>query len=69
MHKIDVNGKHTHPLYQYLKKEAKGLLGTATIKWNFTKFLVDKTGKTINRYSPQTKPEKIEDDIIKSLDL
>ncbi|UOE94601.1 glutathione peroxidase [Alkalihalobacillus sp. LMS39] len=60
--KIDVNGKDTHPLFQYLKQETKGLVSSA-IKWNFTKFLVDKEGKVVSRYSPTTTPEKIEGDI------
>ena len=57
--KIDVNGDNSHPLYQYLKSEAKGLLGSKSIKWNFTKFLVDKNGKVVNRFSPLTKPEDL----------
>ncbi|WP_026672681.1 glutathione peroxidase [Alkalihalobacterium bogoriense] len=60
--KIDVNGKETHPLFQYLKQETKGLVSSA-IKWNFTKFLIDKEGKVVSRYSPTTTPEKIEGDI------
>lgn len=62
--KIDVNGKNTHPLYQYLKAELPGFLG-GKIKWNFTKFLIDKNGKPVKRYSPTTVPEKIEADILK----
>jgi len=58
--KIDVNGANTHPLYKYLKKEAKGVLGTEAIKWNFTKFLIDKNGKVVTRYAPTDTPEKIE---------
>ncbi|HUB90749.1 MAG TPA: glutathione peroxidase [Dyella sp.] len=61
--KIDVNGEHTHPLYQWLKKEAKGLLGSESIKWNFTKFLVDAQGKVMKRYAPNDVPEKIEKDL------
>lgn len=61
--KIDVNGEHTHPLYQWLKKEAKGLLGSESIKWNFTKFLVDAQGKVVKRYAPNDAPEKIEKDL------
>jgi glutathione peroxidase len=57
--KIDVNGANTHPLYKYLKHEAKGLLGSEAIKWNFTKFLVDKTGKVVRRYAPTDTPEGI----------
>lgn len=65
--KIDVNGENTHPLYKYLKDEASGFLGTDIIKWNFTKFLVDKKGKVIQRFSPSTTPEDLEDDIKKLL--
>ena len=61
--KIEVNGEHTHPLYRYLKTEAKGLLGSEKIKWNFTKFLVDRDGKVIKRYAPNTEPKDIEKDI------
>jgi glutathione peroxidase len=61
--KIDVNGENTHPLYTFLKQNAKGLLGSEAIKWNFTKFLVDKEGNVIKRYAPATKPEEIESDI------
>lgn len=57
--KIDVNGDDTHPLYKYLKTSAKGLLGTEAIKWNFTKFLVDREGKVIDRFAPSTKPEEL----------
>lgn len=63
--KIDVNGAKTHPLYQYLKHQAPGVLGSETIKWNFTKFLVDKKGKVIHRYAPSTTPESIASDIEK----
>jgi glutathione peroxidase len=62
--KIEVNGENTHPLYKFLKKKAGGILGTKKIKWNFTKFLVDKEGKVIKRFAPATTPEKIEDDIL-----
>mgnify|MGYP000694552128 FL=1 len=62
--KINVNGENTHPLYQYLKEAKKGLLGSEAIKWNFTKFLVDKNGTVINRYAPATKPESLEVDIL-----
>jgi glutathione peroxidase len=54
--KIDVNGHNAHPLYQYLKGEKSGLLG-ASIKWNFTKFLVDRSGKVVARHAPTAKPE------------
>lgn len=60
--KIDVNGEHTHPLYKHLKEQQKGLL-MDKIKWNFTKFLVDKEGQVVERYAPTTKPEDIEKDI------
>lgn len=64
--KIDVNGKNTEPLYKYLKKSAGGFLSNK-IKWNFTKFLVDREGKVLKRYSPSTKPKEIEKDIKKLL--
>jgi glutathione peroxidase len=57
--KIDVNGEQTHPLYRYLKHEAAGVLGTEAIKWNFTKFLVDRSGRVVGRYAPATKPEDL----------
>ncbi len=65
--KIEVNGSGTHPLYKYLKKEAKGLLGSQAIKWNFTKFLVDKEGAVVKRYASTDKPESIKADIQKLL--
>ena len=61
--KIDVNGPGAAPIYQHLKKEAPGLLGSEGIKWNFTKFLVDRSGKVVKRYAPQTKPEDLARDI------
>jgi glutathione peroxidase len=61
--KIDVNGENTHPLYGYLKKELPGVLGSEGIKWNFTKFLVDRQGKPIKRYASTEKPEDLEKDI------
>ncbi len=61
--KIKVNGDDTHPLYVYLKSEQKGLLGSEAIKWNFTKFLVDREGKVIARFSSATSPKSIEKDI------
>jgi glutathione peroxidase len=61
--KIDVNGDDAHPLYVYLKDKAPGILGTKSIKWNFTKFLIDKEGNVIKRYGSSTKPEKITKDI------
>ena len=61
--KIDVNGDEAAPLYKHLKDEAPGLLGSKAIKWNFTKFLVDRSGKVVKRYAPQTKPEELNRDI------
>ena len=63
MAKVDVNGTHAHPLYQWLCAEAPGLLGTKAIKWNFTKFLVGRDGRVIKRYAPQDAPEKLAADI------
>ena len=57
--KIDVNGPAAHPLYQYLKESRPGLFGSERIKWNFTKFLVDRTGKVVDRFAPSTKPQEI----------
>jgi glutathione peroxidase len=65
--KIDVNGDQAAPLYRHLRKSAKGLLGSEAIKWNFTKFLVDRSGVVVARYAPTTKPEAIERDIEKLL--
>ncbi|MBM9462953.1 glutathione peroxidase [Aeromicrobium sp. YIM 150415] len=64
--KIDVNGEDAHPLYGWLKDEKSGVLGGA-IKWNFTKFLVNREGEVVKRYAPQTKPESIAPDIEKLL--
>ncbi|AEF99903.1 glutathione peroxidase [Methylomonas methanica] len=61
--KIDVNGQNAHPLFQYLKSAAPGVLGTKAIKWNFTKFLVGRDGKVIKRYPSMTTPESIRKDI------
>ena len=61
--KIDVNGDAAAPIYDYLKDEAPGLLGSKAIKWNFTKFLVDRAGKVVRRYAPQTRPEELTRDI------
>ncbi|WP_333917239.1 glutathione peroxidase [Sphingomonas sp. LR60] len=61
--KIDVNGAHAAPLFERLKAEAPGLLGTKAVKWNFTKFLVDRDGKVVRRYAPTTKPEEITADV------
>jgi glutathione peroxidase len=60
--KIDVNGDHAHPMYQYLKSEKSGLLGPS-IKWNFTKFLVDRSGKVVARHAPTTTPEALTKEI------
>ncbi|MCC6158630.1 MAG: glutathione peroxidase [Deltaproteobacteria bacterium] len=65
--KIEVNGDGTHPLYVYLKNSQKGVLGSEGIKWNFTKFLIGKDGKTVKRYAPNAKPEEIKADIEKLL--
>ena len=61
--KVAVNGDGAHPLYRFMKKTAKGLLGTEAIKWNFTKFLVDRIGTIVGRYAPTDKPESIEKDV------
>jgi len=63
MEKIEVNGANAHPLYQWLKSQAPGVLGSTGIKWNFTKFLVDRQGQVIKRYAPIDKPERIAADI------
>ncbi len=65
--KVDVNGKDAHPLFQYLTKAAPGLFGTETVKWNFTKFLVDRNGKVIERYASMAKPEDLDKAIQKLL--
>ena len=61
--KIDVNGSRTHPLYLWLKGEKAGVFGTEAIKWNFTKFLVDRSGRAVKRYAPADAPEKIDPDL------
>lgn len=61
--KIDVNGQNAHPLYVYLKQQQSGFLGSESIKWNFTKFLVNKEGKVIDRFAPATNPESLEETI------
>lgn len=61
--KVDVKGNDTHPLFSFLTKEKKGLMGTENIKWNFTKFLVNKEGEPVSRYAPSTTPDKIQSDI------
>ncbi|MBV1774196.1 glutathione peroxidase [Burkholderiaceae bacterium DAT-1] len=66
--KVDVNGAEAHPLWQFLKSSARGVLGTEGIKWNFTKFLVDRNGQVVDRFAPTTKPESIVSDIERLLD-
>ncbi|MEB3311929.1 MAG: glutathione peroxidase [Snowella sp.] len=61
--KIEVNGNNAHPIFQYLTKAVPGIFGTENIKWNFTKFLVDRQGSVVKRYPSMTKPEDIEKDI------
>ena len=61
--KVEVNGDGTHPLYRWLKSEGKGILGSESIKWNFTKFLVGRDGQVVKRYAPTDTPEKIAKDI------
>ncbi|MBW4933519.1 glutathione peroxidase [Marinobacter sp. F4206] len=65
--KIEVNGSGAHPLYQFLKREAKGLMGSEKVKWNFTKFLVGRDGQVVRRYPPTAKPQDIRKDIEKLL--
>lgn len=65
--KIDVNGKNADPLYEYLKSQKKGLLGTEAIKWNFTKFLIDRNGEVVERYAPTDSPDKIRNDLSRML--
>jgi glutathione peroxidase len=67
--KIEVNGQNECPLYVYLKTQQKGIFGSKKIKWNFTKFLIDKEGNVVRRYGPDKKPEIIETDIKKFLNL
>jgi glutathione peroxidase len=67
MRKIDVNGPATHPLYAYLKKAKKGILGSEGVKWNFTKFLVDRKGEVVGRYAPTDTPASLEGAIEKLL--
>ncbi|MEN8904675.1 MAG: glutathione peroxidase [Clostridiales bacterium] len=67
MDKIKVNGENTHPLYKYLKDESKGFVNKS-IKWNFTKFLIDSNGKVFKRYSPTTIPNNIKSDIVNLID-
>ncbi|MBB2478812.1 glutathione peroxidase [Bacillus sp. APMAM] len=65
--KIEVNGENAHPIYQYLTSHAAGFLGTKKIKWNFTKFLINRQGEVVARYAPNINPLKIEKDIEKYL--
>lgn len=65
--KVDVNGPKTHPLYEFLKESKPGILGTEGIKWNFTKFLVDKNGEVVKRYAPNDTPDKIKKDLAQYL--
>ena len=65
--KIEVNGPNAHPLYKHLKKAAPGLLGSESIKWNFTKFLVDRDGRVVERFAPTVKPEQLKPAIEKLL--
>ncbi|MDD2900374.1 MAG: glutathione peroxidase [Desulfuromonadaceae bacterium] len=67
--KIEVNGSGAHPLYKYLKKAQPGLFGSEAIKWNFTKFLVNREGEVLKRYAPTDTPEKIEDDLRGMIEL
>ncbi|MGY6552004.1 MAG: glutathione peroxidase [Erythrobacter sp.] len=65
MAKVEVNGDNASPLFDWMKKEAKGLMGSTSIKWNFTKFLIDRTGNVVKRYGPQDSPASIAKDIEK----
>ncbi len=65
--KVDVNGPNAHPLYKFLTKEKPGVLVTAKIKWNFTKFLIDREGRVVERFAPTTKPEDLEEPILRQL--
>ena len=65
--KVDVNGPEAHAIFRFLTREAKGVLGSQNIKWNFTKFLVGRNGEVLGRYAPTTKPEALEADIEKAL--
>jgi glutathione peroxidase len=66
--KVEVNGAGTHPLYRQLKAARPGVLGTKQVKWNFTKFLVDRAGRVVTRYAPTDTPEKLEADLLPLLD-
>ena len=65
--KVDVKGPEAHAIFRFLTREAKGILGSQNIKWNFTKFLVGRNGEVLGRYAPTTKPEALEADIEKAL--
>ncbi|WP_181556662.1 glutathione peroxidase [Thermaerobacillus caldiproteolyticus] len=65
--KVDVNGEHAHPLFVYLTEKAPGIFGTKAIKWNFTKFLVDRYGNVVERFAPKTKPSDLKAEIEKLL--
>ncbi|MFI8496610.1 glutathione peroxidase [Peribacillus butanolivorans] len=65
--KVNVNGKDAHPLFSYITENAPGVMGSKSIKWNFTKFLIDREGNIVSRYAPRTKPLEIEDDLKKLL--
>ncbi|CAL5994906.1 Glutathione_peroxidase [Hexamita inflata] len=67
MHKIEVNGENADPIYKYLKQEQSGIFGLDGIKWNFTKFLINRQGQVVKRFAPTDKPEDIEQDIMKLL--
>jgi glutathione peroxidase len=67
MAKVEVNGSQAHPLWQWLKAEAPGLLGSKGIKWNFTKFLVGRDGQVLRRYAPTDTPQSLRDDILKAI--
>ncbi|OLP65062.1 Hydroperoxy fatty acid reductase gpx1 [Bacillus pumilus] len=66
--KVDVNGDNAHPLFKHLTSQAKGVLGTKAVKWNFTKFIVDQNGEVTERFSPKTPPKELENSIIALLD-
>jgi glutathione peroxidase len=65
--KIDVNGEHAHPLYRHLKQAAPGVLGTESVKWNFTKFLVGRDGRVLRRFAPNVSPDSIQADVVAAL--
>ncbi len=67
MSKVDVNGANADPLYQWLTREARGILGTQSIKWNFTKFLVGRDGRVLGRYAPTHTPKSLDEDIARAL--